>query len=204
MSFFMEMACQAIAQLDYERAVAVINTMAHAPSQVTFQQWIDLFEMNKDRVNQASLTGLQKILANHNLVNEVTALNFSRALEFICGSFDDSPISLTSITTTTDNIPADSYSGNLFTPVSGHDRDGRASLTQSDEQVNYDSVSNFLEFDSDDDDVEHVEGHSDSDESDFEYNGSDSEIEEPDESDTPSASEILETWKQMGLDGVRG
>ncbi|KAG6398188.1 hypothetical protein SASPL_139643 [Salvia splendens] len=82
--FFTEMACQANIQCDYERAVNIFNTMGHAPFQVSFEDWIDFFERNRDRLDQATLIELQEELTRHELRRELTVLNLSRALEFVC------------------------------------------------------------------------------------------------------------------------
>lgn len=85
-SFFTEMVCQAVIQNDHERAATLINTMAHAPFQLSEQQWIDLFKENEDRISRASLKQLSDTLCDHHLTSEATVLNLSRALQFLCGS----------------------------------------------------------------------------------------------------------------------
>ncbi|CAA0841059.1 Pentatricopeptide repeat-containing protein -chloroplastic [Striga hermonthica] len=89
-SLFTEMACQAIIRHDYERALNIINTMAYAPFQVSFQDWINLFEINQDRVDQCALNELHDKLVSRDLIKEATVLNLSKALKFICGSCEGS------------------------------------------------------------------------------------------------------------------
>lgn len=88
-SFFSEMVCQATARCDYERALSIINSMAHAPFQVGFEQWVNLFEKNADMIDRANLNELQETLVSRDLVQEATVLNLSRALQYICRSHDD-------------------------------------------------------------------------------------------------------------------
>ncbi|XP_073119138.1 pentatricopeptide repeat-containing protein At5g67570, chloroplastic [Henckelia pumila] len=88
-SFFSEMVCQATARCDYDRAVTIINSMAHAPFQVGFEQWVTLFEKNVDVIDRANLNELQQTLVSRDLVQEATVLNLSRALQYICRSHDD-------------------------------------------------------------------------------------------------------------------
>ncbi|KAL3844675.1 hypothetical protein ACJIZ3_002078 [Penstemon smallii] len=219
-SFFTEMVCQATAHCDYEKAVSIINTMAHASFQVSFQEWIDLFEMNGDRIFQGNLIELQKTLVNHDLVNEPTVLNLSRALQFMCGSFENSLNS-----TASENIIGSNLGGNLKILESdsiyrvndesvdsdlekvpslsngSHDGDAMALVTQSVKHFDYDLASNILESDSDDQEfefIEHLGRHSDSEEFNFEVMMPSSEIDDDSYGyGIPSALEILETWKQM-------
>ncbi|KAL0332347.1 UNVERIFIED_CONTAM: Pentatricopeptide repeat-containing protein, chloroplastic [Sesamum calycinum] len=110
-SFFTEMGCQAITRDDYERAANIINTMAHAPFQVSFQEWINLFERNSDRIDRASLNKLQEQLVSCDLVKEATVLNLCRALQFICGCCEDSMNLIPSTGPRMDELPKDSCDG---------------------------------------------------------------------------------------------
>ncbi|KAI3451917.1 hypothetical protein Pfo_008582 [Paulownia fortunei] len=251
-SFFTEMACQATIQRDYERAVNIVNTMAHAPFQVSFQEWINLFERNGDRIDQASLNELQEKLVIHDLVKEATVLNLSRALQFIFGSCEDS---LNSIASTSPmmikihkdssdgefdccdsmnehNFPAKTTGSNLDWNLNIHEgnsvntvhdnymsngrveegRDSESGLSNNSHEENvmacptrfaehfdYDSVSKISPSYSDDiefEHIEHEERHSDVDEFNFELIIPSSEVDDSHESGTPSAYEILETWKK--------
>ncbi|KAA8522591.1 hypothetical protein F0562_013048 [Nyssa sinensis] len=86
LSFFTELVCQAIALHDYEKVVTLVNTMAHAPFQVSEKQWTDLLEKNGDRINIDSLKELLEVLCNWDLAREATVSNLLRSLEYLCGS----------------------------------------------------------------------------------------------------------------------
>ncbi|KAL6498210.1 hypothetical protein OROGR_028607 [Orobanche gracilis] len=174
-SFFTEMACQAIIRHDYEGAVNIVNTMAYAPFQVSLQDWIDLFERNGDRFDEATtLNQLQDKLVGRDLVNEPTVLNLSRALQFICGSKNCKH----SCHSMKDQVGASP------TP----------SPTRLTEHLNYDLVSRSSESDSDDIEFENIENKFD--DFNFEHVIPESEIDDSREPDTPSAYEILEIWKK--------
>lgn len=204
-SFFSEMTCQAIIRHDYGRAVDIVNTMAHAPSQVSFQEWIDLFERNNDRIDQASLNDLHEKLIAHDLAKEATVFNLSRALNFICGSCEDSLNSTVSTNQVMDEIDKDSRDGDgkmqgdsdEVSGLSGNRREENLRVRfvedfEDDELVIPSSYYDDVEFGN----VEHDEGDSDIDEFDFERIVPSSEVDDSDVSGTPSAYEILETWKK--------
>lgn len=81
---FSEMVCQATAKNDYERAVTIVNTMAHAPFKVSEQQWKDLFDKNGDRISTNSLGKLLHTLRNYEVAKEETVLNLIKSLDYIC------------------------------------------------------------------------------------------------------------------------
>ncbi|CAI9111266.1 OLC1v1011445C1 [Oldenlandia corymbosa var. corymbosa] len=85
-SFFTEMLCQAVIQNDHEGAIRIINTMVHAPSQISEPEWVELFEQNDKRISKDNLKQLLDSLSTQHLVSEATALNLSRALQSVCGS----------------------------------------------------------------------------------------------------------------------
>lgn len=86
LSFFTEMICQASAQHDYERAVAIVNTLAYAPFQVSEMQWKRLFEDNVGRINENILKELYDSLCHHELTEEVSVSNLIRVLQSLCGT----------------------------------------------------------------------------------------------------------------------
>ncbi|KAF8404873.1 hypothetical protein HHK36_009768 [Tetracentron sinense] len=86
LSIFTEMVCQATAQHNYERAVILVNSMAHAPFQVTEKQWTDLFRRNGDRISREGLEKLLNTLGNSDVAKEATVSNLSRSLHSLCGS----------------------------------------------------------------------------------------------------------------------
>lgn len=186
------MVCEAIIQHNHERVVSIVNAMAHAPFQVSLQEWINHFERNRDRMNRASLNELEEKLESHDLVKEATSLNFTRALQVICGSCDDS----------TDENP-EAHFGN--TSNSSMDWNLNIKDKDSDEEsgsfvCNLESKSSAVRSDVKFDRIELDEWESEDDEEfNFEHiipsNEGDYDDEDWHRSDTPSAHEILETWR---------
>ena len=80
------MVCQATAQHNYERAVTLINAMAHAPFEVSEKQWTDIFVTDADRINRENLEKLLDALHNCEVAREATVSNLSRSLHSLCGS----------------------------------------------------------------------------------------------------------------------
>lgn len=234
LSFFTEMACQAIIRCDFEKVVNIVNTMAYAPFQVSFQEWIDFFERNGGRIDQATLKELQEELVSHDLGKEATVLNLSRALQSIRGSCEDSVNTTASTSTRIDQIPKTTLNkeyddtGSNFTSslnisrsnstsyhtsssrvdtdrdsveASGfsngcHEKDVRAHPTRFSENLYHDLVSKSPTVYSDDPQFEHEDWDSDVDEFDMEVVIPSSAVDDSKESDTPSAYEILESWKK--------
>ncbi|KAL3618871.1 hypothetical protein CASFOL_037099 [Castilleja foliolosa] len=213
-SLFTEMAFQAIIRHDYERAVNIFNTMAHAPFQVSFQDWIDRFERNRDRIDTDTLYELHDKVVVRDLVNEATILNLSRALQFICETMGKNPIDRCG------DIPENTAShseldwnleireGNSVNVVDDNymsngeeEEDGDCPNHRPAELFDYGFVSKISSSDSDDiefENVEHGEGDSDIDDDfNFELIIPSSEVDDSGKSDTPSAYEILEMWKKM-------
>ncbi|RZC62778.1 hypothetical protein C5167_024553 [Papaver somniferum] len=107
-SLFTEMVCQTSVQHNYERAVTLVNSMAHAPFQVSENQWTDLFRRNSERISEGVLQKLLDTLQSSEVVQEATVSNFSKSLISLCessaskdstgltgssdGAFDKSPI----------------------------------------------------------------------------------------------------------------
>ncbi|KAK9284654.1 hypothetical protein L1049_023830 [Liquidambar formosana] len=85
-SFFTEMVCQATAQHNYERAITLVNTMAHAPFQVSEKQWTDLLEKNGNRISRDGFVKLLDSLRRCDGAKESTISNLSRSLHSLCGS----------------------------------------------------------------------------------------------------------------------
>lgn len=219
--FFTEMACQAIIRRDYEKAVNIFNTMGHAPYQVGFQEWVDLFERNRDRMDQAAVQELKDELASHELRKELTLTNLWRALEFIC---DDSVDSIASISTGMVNAPKAGWDvryddtslsrGNStntehsYQLTSSRIETGRGSdeasassdncsekdhvraPTRVTENFDHDWISKRRACSGD------GEWDCDGDEFDIEMLFPSSGDDDTEESDTPSAYEILESWKK--------
>ncbi|XP_070052052.1 pentatricopeptide repeat-containing protein At5g67570, chloroplastic isoform X2 [Nicotiana tomentosiformis] len=93
-SFFFEILCQATSQHDYDRAVALIKSMVHAPFRVSEQQWIDLFNNNGERFSHSSLRGLFDVLCSQALVSDSSIVNLCSALESLCGSYTSRVLSI--------------------------------------------------------------------------------------------------------------
>ncbi|XP_022739855.1 pentatricopeptide repeat-containing protein At5g67570, chloroplastic [Durio zibethinus] len=84
--FFTEMLIQAISRSNYEKAVTLVNAMAHAPFQVSEKQWTELFGKSRDRITHCSLAKLLDALSHCELSSEITATNLLRSLQSLCGS----------------------------------------------------------------------------------------------------------------------
>nr|XP_016461513.1 PREDICTED: pentatricopeptide repeat-containing protein At5g67570, chloroplastic-like [Nicotiana tabacum] len=93
-SFFFEILCQATCQYDFERAVALIKSMVHAPFRVSEQQWIDLFNNNGERISHSRLRGLFDVLCSQALGSDSTIVNLCSALESLCGSYTSTVLSI--------------------------------------------------------------------------------------------------------------
>lgn len=202
LSFFTEMVCEATIQHDHERVVNIVNAMAHASFQVSLQEWINHFERNRDRMNRACLNELEEKLVSHDLLKEATALNFSRALQIICGSCDDSQCSTESTSPAMD----DQNPGARFGNTCNSNKDWNLNIkdTDSDEEsglLDYNLESKSSAVCSDDvkfERIEHDEWEPDDDEEfNFEHIIPNNEEDDDDwrGSNTPSALEILETWR---------
>ncbi|CAK7339749.1 unnamed protein product [Dovyalis caffra] len=91
--FFTEMVFQATAQENYERAVTLVNTMAHASFQISERQWTYLFEKNGEKISQDSLEKLLDAVGHCDMASEVTVSNLSRSLQSLrrSGSSGDLP-----------------------------------------------------------------------------------------------------------------
>ncbi|KAG5241031.1 pentatricopeptide repeat-containing protein [Salix suchowensis] len=81
---FTEMVFQATAQENYERAVTLVNTMAHASFQISERQWTDLFEKNGETISQDILEKLLDAVGHCRMASEVTVSNLSRSLWSLC------------------------------------------------------------------------------------------------------------------------
>ncbi|KAJ0961429.1 hypothetical protein J5N97_000384 [Dioscorea zingiberensis] len=84
-SFFIEMICQTIAHQNFQKTAVLINSMAHASMQVNESQWLNLFERNKDRLSKDTLLNLLYNLNKSNLVMEDPVPNFLKALQSLAG-----------------------------------------------------------------------------------------------------------------------
>jgi len=83
--FFFELVIQAIVQHNYDRAVILINTLAHAPFQVSEKQWTNLFKESEDRMSHENLERLLDALGSCDVVSESTVSNLTKSLHVLCG-----------------------------------------------------------------------------------------------------------------------
>ncbi|KAL6013039.1 hypothetical protein ACLOJK_003529 [Asimina triloba] len=83
-SLFKEMICQNIAQDRYERALALINGMAHTSLQVSEKQWMDLFKRNQYRISKDGLQKLLEFVHSSDTVKEAVVSNFLESLQNLC------------------------------------------------------------------------------------------------------------------------
>lgn len=83
-SLFTEMVFEATAQQNYERALILINSIAHAPFQITQRQWTDLFQKDREKITRDILEKLLDVLGNSDVSSEPTVANLSRSLCSLC------------------------------------------------------------------------------------------------------------------------
>ncbi|KAI7743117.1 hypothetical protein M8C21_020096 [Ambrosia artemisiifolia] len=85
-SFFVEIICRAMIQDDFDRAVTILNSMAHAPFQVREKEWRGLFEEYKGKITRSHLRKLLDKIDSHDVTMEASAYKLSRLLRTLCGS----------------------------------------------------------------------------------------------------------------------
>ncbi|MQM05382.1 hypothetical protein Taro_038192, partial [Colocasia esculenta] len=83
-SLFTEMVCQNVARQNYEGAVLLVNSMAHASFEVSEQQWIDLLKRSCDRISQDKLQMFLKCLEDSATVEEAPVSSLLKSLKSIC------------------------------------------------------------------------------------------------------------------------
>ncbi|XP_072973220.1 pentatricopeptide repeat-containing protein At5g67570, chloroplastic [Typha angustifolia] len=84
-SMFAEIICHSIGQNNFGRIVNLINGMAHASFKVSESQWTDLFQHNMDRFSKNAFQDLLNHLSGCNLVMEEPVPDFLRSLQSLCG-----------------------------------------------------------------------------------------------------------------------
>ncbi|KAK9066999.1 hypothetical protein SSX86_014323 [Deinandra increscens subsp. villosa] len=85
-SFFVEIICRAMIQDDFDKALTILNSMAHAPFQVREKEWRGLFEEYKGKITQSHLRQLLDKIDTHDITMEASAYKLSRLLQSLCGS----------------------------------------------------------------------------------------------------------------------
>ncbi|XP_017702069.2 pentatricopeptide repeat-containing protein At5g67570, chloroplastic isoform X3 [Phoenix dactylifera] len=84
-SLFTEMICQTIGQQNFKSIVSLINGMAYASLKVSEIQWLNLFQINMDRFSKDKLCDLLNHISSCDLVIEDPVPNFLKALQSFCG-----------------------------------------------------------------------------------------------------------------------
>ncbi|KAD4888248.1 hypothetical protein E3N88_20321 [Mikania micrantha] len=85
-SFFVEIICRAMIQDDFDRALTILNSMAHAPFQVREKEWRGLFEEYKGKITLSHLRKLLDKIDTNDITMEASAYKLSRLLQSLCGS----------------------------------------------------------------------------------------------------------------------
>ncbi|XP_024961519.1 pentatricopeptide repeat-containing protein At5g67570, chloroplastic isoform X3 [Cynara cardunculus var. scolymus] len=85
-SFFVEIICRAMIQDDFDRAITILNSMAHAPFLVREKEWRGLFEEYKGKITRSHLRKLLDKIGSHDIAMEASAYKLSRLLQSLCGS----------------------------------------------------------------------------------------------------------------------
>lgn len=124
--FFTEMLCHATSKGDYQRAIALINTVALASFQISEEQWTDLFEENQDWLNQENLLKLADYLLDCDYASEPTVSNLSKSLKSLCGSSSSTQPLLAIDVTTNSEKPEKNLLLHDTTMEAGNDTNGEA------------------------------------------------------------------------------
>ncbi|XP_076950938.1 pentatricopeptide repeat-containing protein At5g67570, chloroplastic-like [Bidens hawaiensis] len=85
-SFFVEIICRAMIQDDFDRALTILNSMAHAPFEVREKEWRGLFEEYKGKITRTHLRKLLDKIDSNDVTMEASAYKLSRLLQSLCGS----------------------------------------------------------------------------------------------------------------------
>ncbi|XP_060194379.1 pentatricopeptide repeat-containing protein At5g67570, chloroplastic isoform X2 [Lycium barbarum] len=212
-SFFFEILCHATCQHDHARAVALIKSMVHAAFQVSFQQWIDLFNSNDERISHSSLRGLLDVLCSQSLGSDTTIVNLRRALESLCGSCTsrvlliDEPVeSATDVSANTDEfnlqhvqVDEDDCSNEAYDErEKGADKELVSDLSNLSPRVDeragtstiFELSDDELTFDDQFDELDDINDQ-------LGLGMSSDEDDNSCETKVPSANEILKTWEDM-------
>lgn len=86
-SLFTEMICQLVVQQEYERTIPLINSMVHASMQFCERRWTSHFEKNMDRIGESTLQGLLEFLDNSRskiLAEEEPVSSLIKSLRYLC------------------------------------------------------------------------------------------------------------------------
>ncbi|KAK1433147.1 hypothetical protein QVD17_10053 [Tagetes erecta] len=194
-SFFVEIICRAMIQDDYDRALTILNSMAHAPFQVREKEWRGLFEEYKGKITRSHLRKLLDKIDTHDIAMEASAYKLSRLLQTLCGSKSKNSYQLSpgSDFTQESNLETQTdVEGQKLEDVMERFAD-ELTLDESFESLGYEKskLANNETFDDDYDS-----------EDDF-LAGELGELDESKRNKLPSADGILEHWKEsMVKDGI--
>lgn len=216
-SFFTEILCNATTHHDYERVVTIINMLAIAPFQISEQDWVELFDDNRDRITSTDLQELLETLCKQGSRTEPTILNLYRALQSLCGVCDSSYISSRggSELKPSNNGSPTTVITSATTPTLNSSEKAQLSISETIDREDDEDSENEGEWDSSysnhhhDESVfpstilEHFDEDSMSDDCFDEFDELNVELPESEDeenshvTDMPSAHEILESWKEM-------
>ncbi|KAI3726362.1 hypothetical protein L1987_66159 [Smallanthus sonchifolius] len=194
-SFFVEIICRAMIQDDYDRALTILNSMAHAPFQVREKEWRGLFEEYKGKITRSHLRKLLDKIDTGDITMEASAYKLSRLLQSLCGSKSNNSYQVSSesnIIHESDLEAPTDVKGQKLDDIMERFAD-ELTLDESFESLGYEkSKSTNREMLDDDYDSE----------DDF-LDGELGEVDESKRNKLPSADGILEHWKEsMIKDGI--
>lgn len=182
-------------QDDYDRALTILNSMAHAPFQVREKEWRGLFEEYKGKITRTHLRKLLEKIDTRDITMEASAYKLSRLLQTLCGpkSKNSYQVSPGSNFTQESNLETQ-------TDVEGQNLDDvmerfaeELTLDESFEGLGSEKskLANKEAFDDDYDSEDHF------------LAGELGELDESKRNKLPSADGILEHWKEsMVKDGI--
>ncbi|XP_031483069.1 pentatricopeptide repeat-containing protein At5g67570, chloroplastic [Nymphaea colorata] len=137
---FMEMICQNIARLDFERAVTLIKGMEHALLHVNDRQWIDLFRRNCVRIGKEKVQKLLSFFDHCNTMSDTPISSLLKALNSL-SSVDDS----TSVCNSASPVPSETSNSSLEC----HNDLVAVTLTSSTDEVGQDCSGEIIGLGSD-------------------------------------------------------
>ncbi|RWR77960.1 pentatricopeptide repeat-containing protein, chloroplastic isoform X1 [Cinnamomum micranthum f. kanehirae] len=209
LSLFTEMTCQNIARQEYERAVSIVNSMGHTSLQMSEKQWTDLFIRNQDRITAQKLMELSDTLCNSNIMKEEAIVsNFLKSLKCLCRLHPSKDSEVTALSDASAEGSGFCQSDGDVDATVGERLQQHSLINLATE--NHSFNRNFVDDDDDDDDdlipsmfpfynTDYSE-----DEDDNENRQSQNNVNSDyGSSELPSASEILEAWRESQVkDGI--
>eukprot|EP00268_Persea_americana_P006492 TRINITY_DN12340_c1_g1_i8.p1 TRINITY_DN12340_c1_g1~~TRINITY_DN12340_c1_g1_i8.p1 ORF type:complete len:847 (-),score=171.96 TRINITY_DN12340_c1_g1_i8:609-3104(-) len=207
LSLFTEMICQNIARQEYERAVSIVNSMGHTSLQMSEKQWTDLFIRNQDRITAQKLMELSDTLCNSNIMTEEAIIsNFLKSLKSLCRLHPSKDSEVTALgDASADGSGFCQSDGDVDATVGERSQHSLINLATGNHSFN----RNFVDDDDDDDDLisgmfpfyntDNIEDEDDNENRQSQNNVNSDYC----SSELPSASEILEAWRESQVkDGI--